>query len=60
MMKRKESPRDDYYAGKISAEEFLDRLFNSREADRKRQRTEKKFGEIISKYKRTNDKSGNY
>ncbi|MED0678637.1 hypothetical protein [Aneurinibacillus thermoaerophilus] len=47
---KKESLREQYYAGKISADEFLKRLFDSKDGDRKRKRIEKKFDSIVSKY----------
>ncbi|MFE4203242.1 hypothetical protein [Aneurinibacillus aneurinilyticus] len=47
---KKESPREQYYAGKISAEEFLKRLFDSKDGDRKRKRIEKKFDSILNKH----------
>ncbi|SDI19446.1 hypothetical protein SAMN05192534_12460 [Alteribacillus persepolensis] len=34
--------RRQYEAGELSAEEFLDKLFNSNDADRKRKRIEEK------------------
>jgi hypothetical protein len=42
--------RSLYESGNISAEEFLEKLFNTREGDRKRRNIENKFNKIYKKY----------
>lgn len=40
--KKKKTPLDRYHEGSLTAEQFLDKLFNSREADRNRRNLEEK------------------
>jgi hypothetical protein len=42
--------RSKYESGDMSAQEFLERLFNAREGDRKRRNIENKFNKIQKKY----------
>jgi hypothetical protein len=47
--------RTKYESGDMSAQEFLEKLFNTREGDRKRRNIENKFNKIKDNYSKTND-----
>jgi hypothetical protein len=47
--------RTMYESGDMSAQEFLEKLFNTREGDRKRRNIENKFNKIKDNYSKSNE-----